>query len=172
MPYFKNLELHTVELKKFAEKAGGELGELVGQIKNSLDIWSAFLTRHDLLSSESLPQSLDIPELKKALKVLNVINFTDEEREAYEDRLKWLRIESNTLKKYEEKYREEGRKEGREEGREEGRKEGEEKGEKKKAIDIAKNLLESGMPLMRVAEMTELDIEDVEALEQAKVNQT
>ena len=68
LPYFKNLELHTVELKKFAEKVGGELGELVGQIKNSLDIWSAFLTRHDLLSSDSLPQSLDIPELKKALK--------------------------------------------------------------------------------------------------------
>ena len=129
LSYFKNLELHTVELKKFAEKAGGEL---VGQIKNSLDIWFAFLTRHDLLSSESLPQSLDIPELKKALKVLNVINFTDQEREAYEDCLKWLRIESNTLKKYGEK------------------------GEKKKAIDIAKNLLESGMSPMCVAEMTEL----------------
>ena len=167
-PYFKSLELHTVELKKFAEKAGGELGELAAQIKNSLDIWSAFLTRHDLLNIDNLPQSLDTPELKKALKVLNVMNFTEEEREAYEDHLKWLRIESNTLKKYEEKYRKEGREEGREEGLKEGLKEGEEKGRKKERLNIAKNLLESGMPPMRVAEMTELDIEDVQALEQEK----
>lgn len=31
------------------------------------------------------------------------MNFTDDEREAYEDHLKWLRIESNSLKKAEEK---------------------------------------------------------------------
>ena len=89
-----------------------------------MDIWSAFLTRHDLLNSDNLPQSLDTPELKKALKVLNVMNFTDEEREAYEDHLKWLRIESNTLKKYEEKYREEGREEGLKKAKKEDSKEG------------------------------------------------
>lgn len=42
------------------------------------------------------------------INVLNVMNFTDEEREAYGDHLKWLRIETNTLKKAEEKGREEG----------------------------------------------------------------
>ena len=40
------------------------------------------------------------------------MNFTAEEREAYENHLKWLRIETNTLKK----AKEDGRKEGREEG--------------------------------------------------------
>lgn len=35
---------------------------------------------------------------------------TEVEREAYEDHLKWLRIEANTLKKAEEKGREEGKK--------------------------------------------------------------
>jgi len=49
--------------------------------------------------------------LKKAVEVLNVMNFTPEEREAYDDHLKWLRIESNSLKKAEEKGREEGRNE-------------------------------------------------------------
>ena len=159
-PYFRNVELHTVELKKFAEKAGGELGELAAQIKNSLDIWSAFLTRHDLLSSGTLPESLDVPELKKALKVLNVMNFTDEEREAYEDRLKWLRIETNTLKKYEEKGYEEGLKKGREERLEKRRKE--------EKLTIAKSMLENDISPMKVAEMTGLRIEDVQALKQAK----
>jgi predicted transposase/invertase (TIGR01784 family) len=35
---------------------------------------------------------------------------------SYEDRLHWLRIETNTLKKYEEKALERGRQEGRQEG--------------------------------------------------------
>jgi hypothetical protein len=66
-------------------------------------MWVAFLTRHDLLNKDHLPSALDSPVLKKALNVLDVMNFETEEREAYEDHLKWLRIEANTLKKYEAK---------------------------------------------------------------------
>ena len=43
---------------------------------------------------------------------LDVLNFSEEERELYEDHLKWLRIEANTLKKTAEKAREEGIAEG------------------------------------------------------------
>ncbi|MEM7175882.1 MAG: hypothetical protein AAF443_08185, partial [Chlamydiota bacterium] len=117
--------------------------------------------------------------------------FTEEEREAYESHLKWLRIESSTLKKAEEKGREkgreeglkegekrgreEGRKEGEQKGREEGRKEGEQKGreegrkegEKNKAVAIAKELLGIGMSLPRVAKLTNLAIADIEVLDRA-----
>lgn len=37
------------------------------------------------------------------------MNFTAEERDAYEDHLKWLRIEANTLKKYEAQARARGK---------------------------------------------------------------
>lgn len=44
---------------------------------------------------------MDNKVLKKALTVLEVMNFNEEERNTYEDRLKWLMIEANTLKKAE-----------------------------------------------------------------------
>lgn len=153
--YFKDLELHTVELKKFTDSIQGkslktvekaqseeelttkELTNLVMKVKNGLDVWGAFLTRYDLLKKDRLPKELDDPALKKALNVLEVMNFSDEEREAYEDRLKWLRIETNTLKKYEQK----GVEKGIEQGREEGEKIGIEKGEAKRNREIALKML-------------------------------
>ena len=114
--YYKDLELHTIELKKFSNNSDEKLVDIVAKVNNALDMWSAFLTRNDLLVADNLPKELDSPNLKKAINVLNVMNFTDEEREAYEDHLKWLRIETNTLKK----AKEDGVKEGIEKGREEG----------------------------------------------------
>ena len=110
--YFKDLELHTIELNKFTEDASEELADIVSKTKNSLDVWVAFLTRHDLLKADRLPKELDNDTLKKALHVLDVLNFSEEERELYEDHLKWLRIEANTLKKATEKAREEALTEG------------------------------------------------------------
>ena len=82
--YFKDLELHTIELKKFSRDSNAELSDVVAMVKNSLDRWSAFLTRNDLLNKDNLPLELDDPALKKALEVLEVMNFGPEEREAYE----------------------------------------------------------------------------------------
>lgn len=117
--YFKDLELHTIELKKFTQDSQEELGELVDKIKSSLDMWAAFLTRHELLNKDHLPSSLNHKDLKKALTVLDIMNFGKEERELYEDHLKWLRIEANTLKKASQEAHQKGREEGREEGKKE-----------------------------------------------------
>lgn len=78
--YFKDLELHTIELKKFASNSNDELSDLIAKVKNSLDMWLAFLTRHDLLKPDALPKELNNPNLKKALNVLEVMGFTDIER--------------------------------------------------------------------------------------------
>ena len=100
--YFKDLELHTIELKKFSENPKEALVDIVAKVKNSLDMWAAFLTRHELFNKDHLPVVLDHPVLKKALNVLHIMNFeTDAEIDAYEDHLKWLRIETNTLRNYE-----------------------------------------------------------------------
>jgi predicted transposase/invertase (TIGR01784 family) len=113
--YFKDLELHTIELKKFSKDSNEKLPDIVAKVKTSLDMWLAFLTRNDLLQPDDLPKSLENNDLKKALTVLDVMNFSSTERDAYEDHLKWLRIEANTLKKAEAKGVEKGREEGREE---------------------------------------------------------
>ncbi len=125
--YFKELELHTIELKKFNDRLGKEFEDIGSKIQNALDLWSAFLIRRDLLSKVKLEASLDDAPVKKAINVLNVMNFSDEEREIYEWKLKWLRIEVNTLKKYEEKGREEG--------------------EKSKSIEITSRMLKCESPI-------------------------
>lgn len=117
IPYFEDLELHTIELKKFNDNHREELSDMVDKIQTSLDRWVTFLTRNDLLNKEQLPQALSDPSLKKALGILEVMNFTSEEREAYEGHLKWLMTEASVLKTAENKGREKGLAEGRAEGR-------------------------------------------------------
>ena len=157
--YFKDLELHTIELKKFSSSQE-EFNELVAKIQSSLDGWAAFLTRHELLNSKQLPAVLDQPVLKKALTVLEVMNFSPEEREAYEEHLKWLRIEANTLKKYKNLGFEAGLAEGEQRGRIEGKAEG--RAEEK--TEIAKSMLAEDIPIPTVARVTGLSEAEVEKL--------
>jgi predicted transposase/invertase (TIGR01784 family) len=170
--YFKDLELHTIELKKFSKNSDAKLSDMVAKIKNSLDMWAAFLTRHDLLNKEHLPKELDNPELKKALNVLDVMNFAPEEREAYEEHLKWLRVEANTLKKYETKGFAEGEQIGFVKGEQIGFVKGEQigfvkgeqTGEVKKSREIAKKMWANGMSVNVISEMTGLAKAEIYAL--------
>lgn len=157
--YFKDLELHTIELKKFSENSQANLADILAKIHKSLDMWVAFLTRRDLLNKEHLPSALNNPALKKALNVLDVLNFTDEEREMYEGHLKWLRTEASALKTT--------RDEGVAEGRLLGKAEGIEEGEEKKAREIAKRLLQQEMSLDLVCEITGLNEEVISELVEA-----
>ncbi|WP_266105173.1 PD-(D/E)XK nuclease family transposase [Rickettsia bellii] len=128
-----------MELNKFTN-AKEELTDIVKKVKDSLDIWLAFLTRHDLLNKNKLPKKLDNKILKKALTVLEVMNFSEEERQAYEDRLKWLMIEANTIKKAETTAIE------------------------KRNIEIAKKMLIKGKPLDEIIEFTDLTEEQIKEL--------
>lgn len=100
--YFNDFEMHTIELSKFSSNDEA-LTELVGKIRTSLDIWMAFLTRNDLLIRDHLPPELNESHLKKALDVLQIMNFTDEERDAYEGRAKFLGLEASALRKQRQK---------------------------------------------------------------------
>ncbi len=57
--YFKYIELHTIELNKFAKNPKEELSDVVKKVKNALDTWLAFLTRNDLLNKDNLPKELN-----------------------------------------------------------------------------------------------------------------
>ena len=140
---FKELELHTIELKKFTDRLK-EFENIGSKIKTALDLWTAFLTRNDLLSTAKLPQFLNDVPVKKAIEVLNVMNFTVEERETYENRLKFLRIEASGLKK------------ARQEGHQEGFKEGQ--------LKSACNMLKRNYPIEEIIENTGLTEEEVKNL--------
>lgn len=145
--YFADLELHTIELKKFAQEGCKEISALVAQVKNALDMWVAFLTRHNLLDKDHLPPSLDNPALKKALGILEVMNFNKEEREAYEDRLKWYLIEADTLEK---RFRQ-----GKEDGRQE------------RNLEIARSLLSHSLDISLIAQTTGLSEKEILLLQHA-----
>ena len=63
-----------------------------------------------------------------------------------------------------EEGRVEGRKEGREEGRKEGIKEGRAEGVKQNSCDIAKRMLEKGIDIETISELTGLTAEEVSSL--------
>lgn len=93
---------------------------------------------------------------------MEIINFTDEERVAYEDRLKWLLIEANTLEKYEEKGLEKGREE-----KEVALKKAEKEREaalKKRHLEIANNMLSKGIDVLTIADIINLSKEEIEKL--------
>lgn len=142
--YFKDLELHTIELNKFSSNGNEELSDLVVKVKSSLDMWSAFLTRNDLLRLDNLPKELNNPTLKKAISVLEVMNFSDEERNSYEDHLKWLMIEASTVKKAEEKA--------------------EARGKAEEKMALVRNSLKAGLPLETISSITGLSVKEIEKL--------
>ena len=159
--YFKDLELHTVELSKFDDHLPKDLNEFVSKISTSLDMWSSFLMRYNLLKADNLPLQLNKQEMKKALSVLEQVNFSNQERDEYEDRLKWLRMEANTLKK---RYNI-----GREEGIAEGIAEGMVKGRIAEKIEIAKNLLKYGVNIEAISQATGLLKEEIEKITTEKI---
>lgn len=148
--YFQDLELHTIELTKFCDP-DDKFSDFIPKIKTSLDMWAAFLIRHDLLKGISpLPENDAL--LQKALHVVERMNFTPGERAAYEEHLKWLMIEASALEKAETKGREEGKVEGREQG------------EFSKATQIAQAMLKRGMEIALIQEMTGLSRAEIENL--------
>lgn len=78
------------------------------------------------------------------MHVLDTLNFTDEERMAYEDHLKWLRIEANTIEKY--------RKEAEQKGRQEGK------------LEIAKSMLLQGYAIEDIGLLTSLSRSDIQKI--------
>ena len=89
------------------------------------------------------------------------MNFSPEEREAYEEHLKWLRIEANTLKKAEARGEARGRAEGKAEG----------KAEEKKEIVLA--MLAEGCDLNFIIKVTKLTAEQITKIkEESSKNRT
>lgn len=160
LEYFKDLELHTIELKKFCPNNNEALSEFILRVQSALDIWLAFLTRNDLLNKDNLPKRLDNRYLKKALDVIDEINLNDDERMAYEDRQAWLRLEASALQK---KFID-GREEGKAEGREEGEQIGLEKGKLAQAYETAKAMKLKRIDLNVIAECTGLSMEEINKL--------
>ena len=79
-----------------------------------------------------------------------------------EDRINYIKAMNTERDTY--NQIEYARESGREEGREEGRKEGRAEGAKQKSFDIAKRMLEKGIDIETISELTGLTAEEVSML--------
>jgi predicted transposase/invertase (TIGR01784 family) len=147
--YFTDFEMHTIELSKFTENLNDDLQSLMARVRNKLDLWMAFLTRHDLLDRQEL-ENRGSEDVSKALEVLSVMNFTKEEREKYDEHEKWLWMEANALvKRYDD-----GKSDGIVEGKTEAQ------------IESARNLLLMNVDLTmeQIAKGSGLSVSEVERI--------
>ena len=146
--YFKDIELHTIELSKFENGIGlkqDNRDTIISKLKNMLDVWATYFLDDSLLKNAKLPKLCAIDIIKKAIEVLKEMNFTSQERENYEEHLKWLRVEASGIKKAEEKKFAEGKAEGK--------------------AELIKAMISSGVLLEDISKMTGLSLAEIKKLQ-------
>jgi predicted transposase/invertase (TIGR01784 family) len=160
--HFKELELHTIELTKFSQGIDNNFDKLLAKMKQTIDIWTAFLAKYDLLSKRAneLPEGHAYLQLKHALHVVEVMHLNEEERNSYEDHLKWMRDEEAALEKKYKTGLAEGMEKGIAEGMEKGIAEGMEKAMEQSAI----GMLENNIDVDIIAKVTGLSIDAIKKL--------
>ncbi len=117
VPFCKDLEIHLLELAKFAVP--------VEQVRTPLEQWCSFLKYGASLDLESLPATLDVPPIRQAVEVLVKICQDERAREYYQERERAERDLANILEalevaREEKKQALEERKQALEKAREEG----------------------------------------------------
>ena len=99
-----------------------------------------------------------------SFEAAEIARFSPEEREAYEDSLKYYRDLKNVVDTARDEGKEEGRVEGRVEGKVEGKEEGKEEGREERNMEIAKTMKAEGFSSEQITRLTGLSIEEIEKL--------
>ena len=156
-----NFHLVFVELPKFTPHTMGE--------KRMQVLWLRYLTEIDGYM-ETVPQELlDIPEINKAMEVVEESAYTPEQLLGYDKFWDIIRTETTLYNSGVRQGQAEGRAEGRAEGLEQGRAEGFEQGraegravgEQTKALDIARNLKSMGLAIADIRKATGLSEDEI-----------
>lgn len=135
-----------LELGRF-NKCENELHDMTDKWMYALKHMHEFIRRPDELKEN---------ELDTLFNLAKIANFTPEDINSYLDELIMERDYWNIIDTAKEEAMEEGRAEGLAEGLAEGRAEG----ERAKALEIARQLIQKGMPVAEVAEITGIPVTD------------
>ena len=156
------LEFVFVEVEKF------DKGE--DELETDLDKWLYLLKNMSNLLER--PERLRDRIFTKLFDVAELAQLDDEDRTNYIKAMNTERDTYNQIEYARETGREEGHKEGKEEGlkegKEEGIKEGREEGAKQKSFDIAKRMLEKGIDIETISELTGLTEKEISELDRTK----
>ena len=154
------LEFVFVEVEKF------DKGE--DELETDLDKWLYLLKNMSNLLKR--PERLRDRIFTKLFDVAELAQLDDEDRTNYIKSMNTERDTYNQIEYARESGREEGREEGHKVGKEEGLKEGREEGAKQKSFDIAKRMLEKGIDIETISELTGLTAEEVSRLKEERSN--
>lgn len=152
--FFDKLTYIYLEMPKFDK----EINDLNGYA----DAWLYIIK--NLVQLNEKPSELRDKVFERFFRVAEIARFTPEQRRAYEVSLKNMRDYRNTIVSAEEKGFDRGREEGLEEGLEKGLEKGREEGAQNKALEIARNLLKTGVQPGDVAMATGLAEDEIMAI--------
>ena len=156
------LEFVFVEVEKF------DKGE--DELETDLDKWLYLLKNMSNLLER--PERLRDRIFTKLFDVAELAQLDDKDRTNYIKSMNTERDTYNQIEYARETGREEGHKVGKEEGlkegKEEGIKEGREEGAKQKSFDIAKRMLEKGIAIETISELTGLTEKEISELDRTK----
>ena len=138
-------EIHFIEIPKLDDGADE---------KDMLVNWIEFLKDPESEKVRSLEMSID--EIRQAKDELIRMSNDDTQRELYEMRAKTLKDKISALNEAERK--------GMQKGMQKGIKEGMQKGEKKKALEIAKSMMDMVLDKETISKTTGLDLYEIEKL--------
>jgi predicted transposase/invertase (TIGR01784 family) len=140
------------------------------ELETDQDKW--FFLFKNLHKLQTIPAKLQQAVFSNIFEKAQIAKFDPEERQAYEDSLKYYRDMNNVINtaamEAEQRGREEGKQEGIELGKQEGielgKQEGIELGKQEGIEAVARNMLNNGIDVALIAQMTGLTIEQVTAL--------
>ena len=151
-----NFHLVFVELPKFTPHTMGE--------KKMQVLWLRYLTEIDGYM-ETVPQELlDIPEINKAMEVVEESAYTPEQLLGYDKFWDIIRTENTLYSSGVRQGLEKGMEQGLEKGREVGRLEGRKEGQKDEKIANARKMKSYGLALEMISDITGLTIDEVRNL--------
>ena len=154
------LEFVFVEVEKF------DKGE--DELETDLDKWLYLLKNMSNLLER--PERLRDRIFTKLFDVAELAQLDDEDRIKYIKSMNTERDTYNQIEYARESGREEGHKVGKEEGLKVGREEGRAEGVKQNSFDIAKRMLEKGIDIETISELTGLTAEEVSSLKEELSN--
>ena len=130
-----------------------QLPKFTGEVRDKFDQWVY------LLSKEAIQNDFDAQGIISAKEKLDLLKLTEAERIAYDKYWQNVSFEASLAETHQVKMaaaKQEGRAEGRAEGREEGIQLGEQ--------NIARKMLQSGMPANQVADIIGISLEELDKI--------
>ncbi|MEZ5045276.1 MAG: Rpn family recombination-promoting nuclease/putative transposase [Saprospiraceae bacterium] len=144
--FYDKLKFIYIELPKFKKNED--------ELETHFEKW-LYVFRH-LSNLQDRPKKLQDKVFQKLFDSAEIAKFSKEERDAYEESLKYYRDIKNVV--------DTSREEGLIEGIERGIEQGIEQGIDKRNYEIAVKLIEKGMSLNEVSEITGIDVEELAKL--------